>query len=131
MGSLGDTIGFLSTDIVRDPCAHKSTCGEAVERLSPTGVLISWSNDARPSISSISAFPGEAITVGGSEARLEPAQPATGACLAMGGAIQLEGAVVRPANNFLRMGACIGPKANVTAGADVEAMFRGLTFTGR
>ena len=134
MGSLGDTIGFLSTDIVRDPCAHTASsisCGEAVERLSPTGVLISWGNDARPVIRSISAFPGESITVGGSEARLEPAQPATGACLAMGGAIQLEGTVVRPASNFLRMGACIGPDANVTAGADVEAMFRSLTFTGR
>lgn len=136
MGSLGGTIGFLSTDIVRDPCTHtasSSSCGEAVERLSPTGVLIRWGYVGSPSIRSISAFPGEGITVGGSEARLEPTQPATGACLGRGGAMELEGTVLRPnaADNFLQMDACFGPDANVTAGADAEAMFRSLTFRGR
>ena len=99
MGSLGGTIGFLSTDIVRDPCTHTASsisCGEAVERLSPTGVLIRWGNVGSPSIRSISAFPGEGITVGGSEARLEPTQPATGACLGRGGAMQVKGTVLRP-----------------------------------
>src|SRR5674476_391170 len=74
MGSLGGTIGFLSSDIVHDPCtrtASSITCGAAVERLSPTGVLIRWGDVGGPSIRSISAFPGEGITVGGSEARLE------------------------------------------------------------
>lgn len=136
MGSLGGTIGFLSTDIVRDPCTHTASsisCGEAVERLSPTGVLIRWGDVGRPSIRSISAFPGEGITVGGSEARLEPTQPATGACLGRGGAMQVEGTVLRPnaADNFLQMDACFGPDANVKAGADAEAMFRSLTFRGR
>lgn len=135
-GSLGGTIGFLSTDIVRDPCTHTASsisCGEALKRLSPTGVLIRWGNVGSPSIRSIAAFPGEGITVGGSEARLEPTQPATGACLGRGGAMQLEGTVLRPnaADSFLQMDACIGPDANVTAGADAQAMFRSLTFKGR
>jgi hypothetical protein len=136
MGSLGGTIGFLSTDIVRDPCTHTASsisCGEAVKRLSPTGVLIRWGNVGSMSIRSISTFPGEAITVGGSEARLEPTRPATGACLGRGGALQVEGTVLRPsaADNFLQMDACFGPDANVTAGANAEAMFRSLTFTVR
>jgi len=138
MGSLGGTIGLLSTDIVRDPCTHTASsisCGEAVERLPPTGVLIRRGNVGSPSIRSISAFPGEAITVGGSEARLEPTQPAIGACLGRGGAVQVEGTVLRPnaADNFLQMDACFGLRsdANVTVGADAEAMFRGLTFRGR
>jgi hypothetical protein len=109
------------------------SCGEAVERLSPTGVLIRWGNVGSPSIRSIAAFPGKGMTVGGSEARLEPTQPATGACLARGGALQVEGTVLRPnaADNFLQMDACIGPDANVTAGADAQAMFRSLAFRGR
>ena len=136
VGSLGGTIGFLSTDIVRDPCTHTASsisCGEAVKRLSPTGVLIRWGNVGSPSIRSIAAFPGEGIAVGGSEARLEPTQPATGACLGRGGAMQLEGTVLRPnaADSFLQMDACIGPDANVTAGADAQVMFRSLTFKGR
>jgi hypothetical protein len=136
MGSLGGTIGFLSTDIVRDPCTHTASsisCGEAVKRLSPTGVLIRWGNVGSPSIRSISAFPGEGTTVGGSKARLEPTQPATGACFGRGGAMQLEGTVLRPnaADNFLQMDACFGPEANLTAEKDVEAMFRSLTFRGR
>ena len=136
VGSLGGTIGFLSTDIVHDPCTHTASsisCGEAVERLSPAGVLIRWGNVGSPSIRSISAFPGGGITVGGSEARLEPTQPATGACLGRGGAMQLEGTVLRPnaGDNFLQMDACFGPDANVTAEKDVEAMFRSLTFRGR
>jgi hypothetical protein len=47
--------------------------------------------------------------------------------------VQVEGTVLRPnaADNFLQMDACFGPDANVTAGADAEAMFRGLMFRGR
>ena len=50
-----------------------------------------------------------------------------------GGAMQVEGTVLRPnANdNFLQMDACFGPDANVKAGADAEAMLRSLTFRGR
>ena len=135
MGSLGGTIGFLSTDIVRDPCTHtasSTSCWEAVEQLSPTGVLIRWGIVGSPSIRSISAFPGEAITMGGSEARLEPAQPATGACAGRGGTMHVEGTVLRPnaTDDFLQMDACFGPDANLTARADAEAMFRSLTFRG-
>ena len=75
MGSLEGTIGFLSTDIVRDPCTHTASsisCGEAVERLSPTGVLIRWGDVGSPSIRSISAFPGEGITVGAPRRVLSP-----------------------------------------------------------
>jgi len=95
-------------------------------------VLIRWGSVGSPSMRSISAFPGEGITVGGAEARLKPTQPATGACLGRAGAIQAEGTVLRPnaADNFLQLDACFGPDANVTA-ADAEAMFRSLTFRGR
>jgi hypothetical protein len=97
---------------------------QQAERLSPIRVLIRWGSVGGPSMRSISAFPGEGITVGGAEARLKPTQPATGACLGRAGAIQAEGTVLRPnaADNFLQLDACFGPDANVTA---ADATFRG------
>jgi hypothetical protein len=40
--------------------------------LSPTGVLIRWGDVGSPSIRSISAFPGEGITVGAPRRVLSP-----------------------------------------------------------
>ena len=136
MGTLGGTLGYLSTDVLHDPCTRTPStisCDDSTVRLSPTGVLIRWVNVGSPSVRSINKFSGDVTAVDGSEARLQTTRPATGPCLSRGGTSEVQGTILRPnaAQNFLQMDACIGPHAGAAAGPSAEAVFRSVLFSAR
>ena len=137
IGTLGGTIGYLSTDTLRNPCrrtANSISCAQqsVLTRLSSNGVLIRWDELGRPGIDSISDFPGDPLAVGDSPARLEKPRPATGVCLVEGGAVQIQGTVLRPdaGENFIQMNACLGPDVGSAAELDADALFRSVEFVG-
>jgi len=137
IGTLGGTIGYLSTDTLRNPCrrtANSISCAQqsVLTRLSSNGVLIRWDELGRPGINSISDFPGDPLAVSGSPARLEKPRPATGVCLVEGGAVQILGTVVRPdaGENFIQMNACLGPDVGSAGELDADALFRSVEFVG-
>lgn len=132
-GTLGGTLGYLSTDVLNDPCVRgpaRVSCDDSAFRLSPKGVFIRWVNIGSPTIRSISKFSGDVTVVDGSEARLQATRPASGDCLSRGGASEVQGTILRrnAANNFLQMDACIGPEAGSAAGPSAEAVFRSVLF---
>jgi len=136
IGTLGGTIGYLSTDALKNPCRRTPTSlaceQEAVlEQLSTNGVLIRWDEVGRPGITSISAFPGDPLMVDGSRARLEKPSAATESCRALGGSVQIQGTVLRPdvGPNFVQLDACLGPDAGRSAELDVDALFRSIELS--
>lgn len=131
------TIGYLSTDTVRNPCrstVNRAPCSprDLLTRLSSDGVLITWRMAGIPFQHVLSEFPGAPLRVGGSPARLDKSGPATGDCQDLGGAVQIVGTVQFPHDgaNFLQMHACIGPDAGKGAELDADALFRSVDFTG-
>jgi len=136
IGTLGGTIGYLSTDEVVDPCRRTGDsrdCGQQRvldKKLSDAGVLVRWGEVGRPGVESISHFPGDPIVVDGSPARLGKATAATDDCRVLGGAVQIEGTVLRAnaPGNYVELDACLGTDAGRTAELEVDALFRSIAF---
>jgi len=130
------TIGYLSNDRLTKFCQHTTSaaCFSSfpLGQLSSDGVLITWRMTGIPFHDAISDFPGKALSIDGSPARLDEPRPATDDCRAIGGTAQVVGTAMFPhdGHNFLQMTACIGPDAGKTAEVEAEALFRSVDFLG-
>ncbi|MDX6217418.1 MAG: hypothetical protein QOG99_3002 [Frankiales bacterium] len=135
--SLFSVIGYLSTDRLTDPCAKTSggfTCGGSgdlvlLEHLSRAGVLVTLGNSGSPGVTSITAFPGEATTIGGEPARVDTPTSISSQCQTMGGATEIRAVIARPdaADNFLTVTACLADPS-VDSRKEVQRLFDSLRF---
>ena len=125
---------YFSTEPISNPCsripAASSTTGcpqYPVDRLQPDGVLVSWTVYGLGG-QGLDWTQGEAVTVGGSAARLTVG-PADDACSAVIGerlmVVRLPGG---QAPNYTEMRACyLGPDLGATE-AQLRAMLAGVTW---
>jgi hypothetical protein len=107
---------YLSTQPTHNPCRTAAavgggtsiTCGAAVDRLAPGGVVIVWENRGSPG-TSLSSFAGTSTRIDGRPAKLSTGRP--GACRGVGADEEISVNIARPlAGNWTSIDACLrGP----------------------
>jgi hypothetical protein len=125
-------VAVLSNQQVHDPCTRTSTsvsCGEPLHRLSPGGVLVTWTQLGMMG-GDIGQQPGTATTVDERAARVLVSDGSAAGCFRISGTTaEVDGTVLlNSSNQMWQMRACIaGPNAHHEVEAAV-AMFRSACF---
>ena len=106
-----DPMIYISSQSAHPPCrtvASTTTCGWAVDHLSPGGTLIVWENRGAPDWSLRSAA-GNPIRIGGRPAKKTVIRP--GSCAAIGATETIQVEIQRPLpDNWTTFTACLrGP----------------------
>jgi hypothetical protein len=125
---------YLSTQPTHNPCRTSAavgggtsiTCGAAVDRLAPGGVVVVWENRGYPG-TTLADLPGRSTRIDGRPAKISTQRP--GNCRGVGADEEISVAVARPVpSNWTSIDACLRGPGLAEQERQVQALLGSTRF---